>query len=378
MAFLYRRPRSEFWWIRYVNPSTREEVRESTSLRHGLMTETRKARQLCAERTLAERSGVQRISEAEHWRRWVPGFFDVRYAEKFSTRTRYRAIEENFYAFFEVHGITVPRQLAREHCFNYLTWRQRSQAGLHKAKHNTVLMELKILGLVMREAIRRNYAVSNPIADMDLAKVPPKDKPALTTEQLALVSDAIDADKSPYQILLRRSFDIARYQGCRLNETWINPQTNIFEERDSDGQTRWKVRFKAKGGKLHVAPLHPRLQPMLLKLKAEGEIETFPRPVGYAGLPKTSRVWSDFLLRSNLRKQIPGISFHCLRVTVATQLARDNVPENKAMRFLGHASVSVHRAYQKLKESDLGACLASTDGLNSPVAAGPNAGPTSP
>jgi len=369
MASLYKQRNSSFWWIKYRNPLTGTIVRESTHCRHGLMTETRKARQLCAERTLAERN-TPRASDSELWERWVPVFFDIRYARKPSTRVRYRAIEQNLFAFFRSRNIPLPRLLTREHCFEYLPWRQRPQPGLHKARYNTVLMELKILGLIMAEAVRRGYALTNPTADMDLQKVPPREKPELTPDQLALISAAIDADQSPYRTLLRRSFDIARYHGCRLNETWLNPQSDIFEERDADGETRWKIRFRAKGGKLHVAPLHPALEPMLLKLKADGATETYERPLGHQGLPRTSRVWSDFLHRSELRKKVPGITHHCLRVTVATTLARNDVSEAKAMRFLGHASITVHRAYQKLKAGDLDGCLVATGKLNGDTAAG--------
>jgi integrase len=370
MASLFKRPDSAFWWINYRNPQTGKVVRESTHCRIGLMTETRKARQLCAERTLAERTNPQRVTNAEHWESWVPGWLDISYANKISTRVRYRAIEQNFYAYFKDKNIPIPRLLTPEHCFAYIPWRLRPQPGLHKARYNTILMELKILGMIMAQAIHRGYALTNPTAGMKLERVPPKDKPELTPDQLALVSAAIDADKSPYQTLLRRSFDIARYHGCRLNETWLNPQSDLFEERDADGITRWKIRFRAKGGKLHVVPLHPDLEPLLLKLKAEGETQTYERPLGHEGLPRTSRVWSDFLHRTGLRKTVPGITHHCLRVTVATQMARNGVPESKAMRYLGHASETVHRQYQKLKAGDLAACLDVTRQMNGKVVKG--------
>jgi hypothetical protein len=41
-------------------------------------------------------------------------------------------------------------------------------------------------------------------------------------------------------------------------------------------------------------------------------------------------------------------------------MARQHVPENLAKQFIGHASTTVHRGYQRLKPEDLSDC---TDAL---------------
>jgi integrase len=367
MASLFRKPDSQFWWIKFRDPASGEIVRQSTKLRHGINAETRRAREMEAQRTLAE-TQAPRSKQRDRWHEWVPEYLDVKYATAKATRVRYEAIRQNLEAFFREHGITVPRQLSRDHCFRFLAWRQKPQRGLRKARHNTVLMELKILGLIMREAVRRGFAPVNPCDDMDLHKAPPREKPELSAAQLAMISRAIDADKSAYRLLLRRSFDLARFQGCRLNETWLNPQSDVFEDADADGTLRWKIRFRIKRNRVHTAPLHPDLVPLFQRLRAEGATETYPRVAGFADLSKASRIWSDFFRRTGLRRQIPGLSFHCLRVTLVTQFARAGVPESQAMRFIGHASQTVHRQYQKLKDGDLGACLTVSGRLNQGLA----------
>jgi hypothetical protein len=51
------------------------------------------------------------------------------------------------------------------------------------------------------------------------------------------------------------------------------------------------------------------------------------------------------------------LCFHCTRVTVITRLCRANVSESQAMRFVGHASETIHRVYQRLRAEDVSACV---------------------
>ena len=69
----------------------------------------------------------------------------------------------------------------------------------------------------------------------------------------------------------------------------------------------------------------------------------------YEMTAQRARNWHRFFRRIGL----PHLSFHCTRVTVITRLARAGVPEQQAMRFIGHATLEVHRIYQKLKPGDL-------------------------
>ena len=60
-------------------------------------------------------------------------------------------------------------------------------------------------------------------------------------------------------------------------------------------------------------------------------------------------------------ERIPPAAWHRTRqprVTVVTRLARSGkVSEQQAMRFIGHANEPIHRIYQRLRTSDLKACL---------------------
>ena len=55
---------------------------------------------------------------------------------------------------------------------------------------------------------------------------------------------------------------------------------------------------------------------------------------------------------------LPHLCFHCTRVTVATRMARAGVPISEAMAFVGHASETIHRIYQRLAAADLSSAVA--------------------
>ncbi len=137
------------------------------------------------------------------------------------------------------------------------------------------------------------------------------------------------------------AFEIAIRQGCRLRETSLSMR-DIDLERKSP-----TITFNAKGGKRFTTALHPELIPMIKKWKAEGREKTCEMPL----MP--SKYWWQLFKKLKMRH----LCFHCTRVTVITRLARAGVPISQAMRFVGHASETIHRVYQRLTADDLDPCL---------------------
>jgi integrase len=350
MASIYQRNGSPFWWIKYRDPRSGKVTRESTGFKVGVGADTRRARNLSAEKTLAEARHVQSV-EGEQWEFWVMDFLKARYGASAATLTRYSTIWRNLKMFIDEMKILSPRALTREHCLKFLAWRADSDRGngKYKACRNTAILELKIFGVILAEAVRRGFAPFNPCRDLDISREKAKVKPEMTDDDYDAIEVAIAKEpKNDVTEFLAHSFRIARYQGCRLNETHLNPMKQVDLKN-------LEITFFAKQGKTHTAPLHPKLVPLFKDLIDAGRTETFVKP------PNPSRKWFDFLKRIGMRKRLPGACFHSTRVTAATRLARNNVPENKAMRYLGHASTTVHRIYVRLKTGDLGDCLSALD-----------------
>lgn len=343
MASLYKRTHSPFWWIKYRDRHGKL-VRQSTKFRVGVGRDTRAARELQAAKSLEEARCAQ--DRSAPWHTWVPEFIATTYAAKPKTLERYQTAWRTLAMFLEENHITSPKLLHREHCARYIQWRARSdpKRGKYRACHNTALLELKILGRIMKEALTRGYATTNPCRELGIARQPQRVRPEFTDEQLAQIEAAIEAEPEPLRTFLRNSYLIARYHGVRLSETYLNPM------RDVELGPQPLIRFVQKGGRHTVKPLHPKLIPLFEQLRAQGATETYQRP------RSLSKTWHAFLKRAGIKTQSPNACFHSLRVTAASRLARNNVPIRKAMEYLSHASTTVHNAYVRWRPEDLSDC----------------------
>lgn len=341
MASIYRRRSSPFWWIKYRTASG--DIRyESTGLRVGVGKDTRIARELAAEKTLIERR-TRGVVARERWDFWVVRFLNERYSDKPQSHLRYTTAWRTIRMFLSERNIAVPRALTRQDCQAYFDWRktENKRIGKYKAGHNTALLEVKTLGLIMREAVFRGYAPANPCRELGIKRVTGRIKPHYTPEEIQTVREKAAREQEPLHSFLVNAFEIARYQGCRISETHLNPSKDV-------DLAAMRITFRAKGGKEHITRLHPKLRPLFERLIAEGATETYK-------LPKSpAKTWFNFLKRIGLKKSNPNLCFHSLRVTVATEMARADVHESKAMRYLGHASTTIHRSYQRLRPDDLG------------------------
>jgi integrase len=114
-----------------------------------------------------------------------------------------------------------------------------------------------------------------------------------------------------------------------------------------------RITFHGKGRngvkKINTTQIHDRLWPRLVELRDAKAVVT-------CTLPKmAAKEWHTFF---KSRPELAHLCFHCTRVTVVTKLARAGVPVQQAMRYVSHASQTIHTIYQKLKADDLSACVA--------------------
>lgn len=340
MASLYLR--KKFWWIKYRDPSTNKIVRISTQL-----TERVHARKLCVEYTLKEAVG-RAATPSEHWDQWVEAFWEERYG---TNKLRAQCAWRSLRMFLLEFNLTAPRQILREHAHQFIIWRGTPDKSKckYKAGRNTTILEIKFMSILLDEAVRRGYASFNPWLKLKLHRERPKEKPEYSRHALAKILWNIRHEPEPRRRFLLYSFLIARYHGCRLSETHFNPMTQVgFDGTPS-------ISFRAKGDRVHTVYLHPKLIRRFKRMVAEHQTETYPRPKSPA------KDWFNFLARIGIKEEFPNACFHSLRVTAATTLARKGVEEKKAMRYLGHASTTIHRSYVRLKPDDLSTC---TDALN--------------
>lgn len=318
MATLYKRPRSPFFWIKFTDASGKTHY-ESTKLRHDDIQQARQARNLLAD---FEAEAAERTGNEEAFAVWVRPFLNQRYGNKPYTLGRYIAIWETLAQFLNGRQITFPRQLSRQHVRDYLVWRTRT------VSKNTALHELKILRLIMFEAVQLGYARVNPCQNTRIGKDPARRKPRITEAEHRKILAALEKEPE----WMRVCYLIAWHQGCRLTETQVLL---------SDVDLRRKViGFRTKGHKAHVAefPLNPALVPLIETLKSEGREVACKLPKG------ASKYWTMFFRKIGL----PHLCFHCLRVTFVTRCREHGINRDDVMRLVGHATVVAHEVYPRL------------------------------
>jgi integrase len=335
MAFLYKQKKSSFWWVEFRDTAGTIK-RKSTKLRFASKEETRKAQKLRDE--LRHREKDVRANYPELWDTWVPQFLKQRYQSSPKTYVRYLNSWKNISAFLTANRIAVPRQLTRQQVRDFIEWRKvgDKKLSVFKSCHNTALHEVKLLRIVMHEAVESDFADSNPCSRLGIKKEAVAVKPAITVDEHRMILEALKSEPE----WMRVSYEIAWHQGCRFSETCL-PLSQVDLQRGT-------ITFHAKGGKEFQAPLALELRPLFDSLQRQEKKVTFKMP----SMP--SKQWWQFFKRIGL----PHLCFHCTRVTFITRCYQHDIPEHVVMKLAGHASTTVHRVYPRLAvETDLRAQL---------------------
>ena len=341
MASLFKRPRSPYWWIKWINEAG-ILTRESTGKRWDSVQETRDARKIRASKEITERTATPKVRGEHALSTWVQPWL-VATHKKETTLEVYLGAWENLTRFFDSRGIRVAAQITREHCYQYLDWRQSMGNKNERRRRrknvcrNTAIHDLRTLRKVLYEAVNRDMIAKNPASKLRLKMDVKAQKPCITAEQQAIV------EGNALPEWMRISWTIAINQGCRLNETSL-PLDRVDFDNDL-------ITFEIKDGSLHTTKLMPAVKALLLTLQDQGCKKTWE----FHRL--ASRDWSRKLKSIGM-----PFSFHSTRVTVITKLARAGVNEQMARRFIGHASSEIHAVYTRLQADDLSACVKAIDG----------------
>ena len=332
MAYLYRKKRSPFWYVVFFDAQGKERHR-STGLRADDPNETSRAKALRAELEAKEHHREPGVG-TESWDSWVPQFLE-RHCQTKKTHDRYLRAWSWVALWMQHERIHSARQLTYKRGVEYLDWRTTFKKRTGKAAgRNTAILELKILSLIMGEAVRFGHADANPLANLKLHRDKPAKKPEMTDEEVVLIGRALTEEPEWMQV----AFAIALHTGCRLGETRIPLDCVDFKEN--------KITFPCpKGGedRAFSIPMPSALKPLFEKLKARKQSHTLDFPF----IP--SRRWQQFFIKLKM----PHLCFHCLRVTYVNRLRRAGVPREAAMRLVNHASELVHKIYQREKVEDV-------------------------
>jgi integrase len=332
MAYLYRKHRSPFWYIQYVD-SDRNKHDKSTGLRADDPNDTVKAKILRAELEAKEYQSVPVVNGAA-WDIWVPKFFE-RHCQTKATLDRYEDAWKWVALWLQRQRIHAPRQLTYRLGVEYVDWRTTFKKRTGKTVgRNTALLELKTLSLIMGEAVRLGHADANPLVSLKMRRDRSPKKPELGDQEIVEILEALKIEPEWMQV----AFNIALHTGCRLRETRIPLACVDFRED--------KITFPSpKGGedRAFSIPMPTAIRPLLSRLATEKRRYSLEFPF------QPSRRWQQFFIKVNKTH----LCFHCLRVTYINRLRRAGVPREAAMRLVNHASELIHQIYQREKVEDL-------------------------
>lgn len=335
MASIYRRANSPFWWVQFKNPTTGKRTLKSTGFLHNDPTDTKRARALVAEMKVRELHAATH-SSVERWERWVSPFLR-RFCKVPRTYERYMGAWGWLDLYLQERRILMPSGFTYQDALGYLQWRvaYKKRRG-RSVKLNTALNDMKVMRLVMRQAVRLGYATINPCDRLGVAREESKQKPELTDDDITAIRAALKA-KAQW---MQACFEIAIYTGCRLSETQI-------ALGDVDLKRKTITFASPKGGRSRAftRDLPEALEPLLKARKASGATYTLDSPPRLLG-----KEWWSFFKHDFKR---PDLCFHCTRVTYVTRLARANVPLAIAKRLVNHSSTLVHAIYQRLGVDDV-------------------------
>lgn len=331
MASLFKMPGKPFWYLRHKVDGVWKK--SSTGLRHDDPNETAKAQEV---RALAEAKEYRESPAVSVGWDWVEPFLSTsgiapRSVERYLGGWRWTALflaEKRL----DVHGVRY------SHVSGYIDWRvgRKKKTG-KRAGRNTAIQEVKILAMVMNEAVRRGMVTANPLVALKLRRDEAPRKRVFTDEEIDRCRAALVGCPEWMSV----AFEISLCTGCRLRETRI-PMECI--DLGSEVPT---ITFPSpKGGRKSSfsVPIPSRLLPMFRKMKTDGRthtIEEFPF--------QPSRRWQQFFQVVG----VEGVCFHCLRATKVTLMRREGVPREAAMRLVNHSSELIHQLYDRHRVQDL-------------------------
>ncbi len=330
MASLITRPNSPFWYLQYKKDGKWHKA--STGLLCDCPNDTAKARTLRAEFEAKEFTVT--AAKLNDWE-WVPTYFQTMGIAERSV-DRYMG-NWGWISLFLTNHKLMPGLVVYRHAEEYLHWRTtfKKKSG-RTVSRNTAIMELKLLGCVLGECVRRGLISANPLSSIRFKKTPPAKKPELTDAEIETCMDALKREPE----WMQRSFLIALHTGCRLRETIM--QLSCIDLDHTPATMTWAA---PKGGtkRSFSVPIPDALIPLFSAMKAAGENVTLTMPF------QPSRQYQHFFHRVGL----DHLTFHCLRVTKITRLRREGVPREVAMRLVNHSSELIHTLYDRHQVQDL-------------------------
>lgn len=238
------------------------------------------------------------------------------------------------------------------------TKRGQGRRGGQPLSPKSVANYLGILSTLLNFAVRRKWLPASPMAAVDLpahkvvgtSDAPIAELTFLEPHEVRRLADA--AGQGEYHALDRALYLMAAYTGLRQGELrglrWAHVDFGTSTVHVLEGITRGK-RSSPKGKRRRSVPLAPTAAQALLELRAASPWTAADAPV--FATPSTGQPMARTPLMRRYREALvrAGIpatfSFHDLRHTFGTTMARAGQPVGTIQAWMGHADLATTQLY---------------------------------
>ena len=373
MASIHRKNGSAYWHCAFYLPDGRRTLRSTGT------SNKRKAQEICLEYEQAAREAREnRFTEARA-RAVVSSIYEIANRDKLPSSTvrdflqnwlaqKELAVADSSHAAYTdcVNGLLAHLDTKADRPLDAITLRDLTafrDSLARRLSGSTVNKTLKILSSAWHRALKDGLIRDNVFVRVDRVKPNRTQRRAFTLPELKRVLDECDGE-------WRGLVLFGLYTGQRLGDiarlTW----------RNADLQTN-ELRFTAR--KTHrpmVVPLAKPLSEYLLTLNAPDNPDApiFPRVASIAAkrVGTLSNQFAKILANAGLiekrtheskdkgreaRRDVSGLSFHCLRHTATTLLKNAGVSGVVALEIIGHESEAVSRVYTHIDTPTLRAAV---------------------
>jgi hypothetical protein len=328
-------------WIRKKNEDGKWESKP-TCWRKDNQGDKRQAQLAAQKLSLEERTRAPK-SNREHWDAWVEQWIESRYGgpedRQKTTGTVYRRYWRRWRNWLLSEHLTSPALLSYRTGLAYKEMREEDDTG-----RNTIIHELKFMGVVMGEAVRRGFAEANPFLRMGLKRDTAAEKIPWTDAQATTVAKEVQSEADWMEV----TFLLGFYQAARLRQCEVPlKDINLKARRIS----YWKSitgRPLTKGDKPFAQPIARAAIPRLTVLMERRAAAGFRSLCDIPELPSVE--WRRFLDRLGFHE----LCHHGLRTTWITKAALSRkISREEAKAFVNHGSTAVHEIYQRLNADDV-------------------------
>src|SRR5580692_8745929 len=189
MASIYKKQNSPFWFIQFIDG---DGIRrnKSTGLRTDDPAQTVKARALRAQLEAKELNRNVGGISGGGWDAWVPEYLE-RHCESPRTLQRYTGSWSWLAFWLQENHYHSPRAITYRKALEYIEWRTNYKKKTGKTVgRNTAIMELKLLAMIIGEAVRLGHADANPLVSLKLRSDKSAKKPELTDKEINQIRQA--------------------------------------------------------------------------------------------------------------------------------------------------------------------------------------------